>query len=365
MSERFSLLDACERIVPADDWQDWLDAHNTRAPRAPSWIGGASRHEIADHREYVAAIEGARGASSAAIGGIIQSIFASGSWIAWGFNFGGNSALPVAQEPSFIHPSEWRRFDVINFEAGRIASGLSNVGYEGLCCAPLLSRANGRDAETFLIGLSLEDVIDRFVFSDPEIKALYARSRLNGSHESAGDAFTSAIAQGMTIPLASKATIIGAILPIVVPMVTDNAEAIANVLARRLDALAYYLETMPMSWVQDDKEKDSVGLGADFERDMDCLNLSDFSIVSAGKETKPITEIRFAPAPEANALSEDGGKSRGGAPKKYDGYLAALKAEIQSNPEKARGLKTKAAIYREIAARFQSQTQATPRPQRM
>ncbi|MBX9620088.1 MAG: hypothetical protein K2X10_13165 [Hyphomicrobiales bacterium] len=149
-------------------------------------------------------------------------------------------------------------------------------------------------------------------------------------------------------------------MPIIAPMVTANAETIADVLASRFDALAYYLETMPVTW-GDGKVSDATLLDDDFSPATATLDLSSFAIFRDGSDEAPVTNIRFALPQEANTSSEDGGKSKGGAPRKYDGDLAALKAEIRSNPAKARGLTTKAAIYREIAARFSKSNPGDPK----
>ena len=348
MREKLSLIDACERVVPVDDWRDWLDAHNAPIPQAPLWIGGASRHDIVDHRDYVAALETARSASSAAISGITQSIFASGAWLAWGFILGGNSVGTARQKPSPIAPSEWRRFDVINFERGAVASRLGNVGYEGICCAPLLSLASARDAETVLAGLSLSEVVERFILADPEVQNLYHPSRQKQELEIFADGFMQATAQGVQLPLSDKPAIAASLLPTIAPLVMENAEAIADVLARRFDALAYFLETLHVTW---GGEVEPELLGADFERSTARLDLTDCSIVGAEQNALPVTGIRFALPPKANDLSVSDSKPKGGRPRIYDDHLAALFAEVVANPRKAEGLTSKAAICREVSKR--------------
>lgn len=350
MSERLLLSEACKEIIPLETWLAWCDAIDPEQVEDEP-LPGANPAERARYQYHIRQTVFALAEAGHALNRDLRSTFASGSWLAWGYPLRKTSALNEGSSLSLIRSDEWGRFDVINVPGSRVESKRSGAGYEGICCAPLLSRASACGATTLLAGISLFDAVERFILADPEVQNLYHPSRQKQEAEIFACAFTRAISAGMQLPLSDKPTIAAALLPFIAPLVTANAEAIADVLARRFDALAYYLETLH---VTRGGEAEPELLGADFGRSTARLDLTDCSIVGAEQNALPVTGIRFALLPKANDLSVSDSKPKGGRPRIYDKHLASLLAEVVANPRKAGGLTSKAAIYREVEKRASS-----------
>lgn len=347
MSERLPLSKACKKIIPLETWRTWCDAIDPEQVEDEP-LPGANPAERARYQYHITQTIFALAEAGDALNRDLRSIFASGSWFAWGYPLRKTSALNEGSSLSLIGSDEWGRFDVINVPGSRVESKRSGAGYEGICCAPLMSRASACDATTVQAGISLFDAVERFILADPEVQNLYHPSRRAQGIETVAGEFTKAIAAGVKLPLSGKRAIAALLRSIIAPLVTANAEAIADVLAHRFDALAYYLETLHVTW---GGEAEPELLGADFDRSTARLDLTDCSIVGAEQNALPITGIRFALPPKANDLSVSDSKRKGGRPRIYDRHLAALFAEVVADPRKAKGLISKTVIYREVEKR--------------
>lgn len=267
--------------------------------------------------------------------------FRCGAWIAYGRPcYAQSGALGEVQ----CVPADLWMLGLSIDQASSMVAFPPGVTFSSVQCAPLLLCGNAGLVEQSLAGMSLQSVIDRFVFGDFESHVLYSTHRNGTAPENFAGAFSKATAQGVQLPLSDKSTIAAELLPIIAPLVTANAEAIADVLARRFDALAFYLETLHVTW---GGATEPVLLGKGLQRATALLNLSDFGIVSGDDPSKELANICFALPPEPASIEKLARGSYVTNPPEWGNRLRVL---FDKDDSQIAGLDTDIKVFEALAA---------------